>query len=339
MRELIRVENLKKYFPVKKGFLKKIVGYVKAIDGVSFTINKRETLGLVGESGCGKTTLGKTVDRLLVPTEGRIYFDGREITYIQGKKLKETRKDIQIVFQNPKASIDPRMTIADVIGEPLKEHGLVKDKKELKERVLELIREVALEEEHLSRFRHALSGGQLQRITIARTLAMGPKVIVLDEPTSALDVSVQAKILKLLKKLQKEHNLTYLFISHDLAVISVISDRIAVMYLGKIVELADAKRIFNSPMHPYTWALLSSNPGLIPKHKPKRIILKGEIPSPINPPLGCRFHPRCPFAKDICKKEEPPPLTEVKKGHFVRCYFPHLAQKEWAPFLKEKLTH
>jgi len=339
MGGLIQVENLKKYFPVKKGFLKRIVGYVKAIDGVSFIVNKGETLGLVGESGCGKTTLGRTVDRLLVPTEGRIYFDGREITHIQGKKLKETRKDIQIVFQNPKASIDPRMTIADVIGESLKEHSLVKDEKELKERVLELIREVGLEEEHLSRFRHAFSGGQLQRITIARTLAMGPKVIVLDEPTSALDVSVQAKILKLLKKLQKEHNLTYLFISHDLAVISVISDRIAVIYLGKIVELTDTKRIFNSPMHPYTWALLSSNPGLIPKHKPKRIILKGEIPSPINPPSGCRFHPRCPFAKDICKKGEPPPFTEVKKGHFVRCYFPYLAQKEWAPFLKEKLTH
>ncbi|HUU50968.1 MAG TPA: oligopeptide/dipeptide ABC transporter ATP-binding protein [Nitrospinota bacterium] len=339
MGGLIQVENLKKYFPVKKGFLKRIVGYVKAIDGVSFIVNKGETLGLVGESGCGKTTLGRTVDRLLVPTEGRIYFDGREITHIQGKKLKETRKDIQIVFQNPKASIDPRMTIADVIGESLKEHSLVKDEKELKERVLELIREVGLEEEHLSRFRHAFSGGQLQRITIARTLAMGPKVIVLDEPTSALDVSVQAKILKLLKKLQKEHNLTYLFISHDLAVISVISDRIAVIYLGKIVELTDTKRIFNSPMHPYTWALLSSNPGLIPKHKPKRIILKGEVPSPINPPSGCRFHPRCPFAKDICKKGEPPPFTEVKKGHFVRCYFPYLAQKEWAPFLKEKLTH
>ena len=339
MGGLIQVENLKKYFPIKKGFLKRIVGYVKAIDGVSFIVNKGETLGLVGESGCGKTTLGRTVDRLLVPTEGRIYFDGREITHIQGKKLKETRKDIQIVFQNPKASIDPRMTIADVIGESLKEHSLVKDEKELKERVLELIREVGLEEEHLSRFRHAFSGGQLQRITIARTLAMGPKVIVLDEPTSALDVSVQAKILKLLKKLQKEHNLTYLFISHDLAVISVISDRIAVIYLGKIVELTDTKRIFNSPMHPYTWALLSSNPGLIPKHKPKRIILKGEVPSPINPPSGCRFHPRCPFAKDICKKGEPPPFTEVKKGHFVRCYFPYLAQKEWAPFLKEKLTH
>jgi len=334
MREYIRVESLKKYFPIKKGFLKRIVGYVKAIDGVSFTINKGETLGLAGESGCGKTTLGRTIDRLFVPTEGRIYFDGKDITHIQGKKLKKIRKDIQIVFQNPKASIDPRMIIADVIAEPLKEHGLVKDKKELKERVLELISEVGLKEEHFSRFRHAFSGGQLQRITIARTLAMVPKVIVLDEPTSALDVSVQAKILKLLKKLQKKHNLTYLFISHDLAVISVISDRIAIMYLGKIVELSDTKRVFNSPMHPYTWALLSSHPVLIPKCKPKRIILKGEIPSPINPPSGCRFHPRCPFAKDICKKGEPPPLTEVKKGHFVRCYFPYLAQKEWSAILK-----
>jgi len=336
MKEILRVEGLKKYFPIKRGFLKRTVGYVKAVDGVRFTVNKGETLGIVGESGCGKTTLGRTIIRLLNPTEGKIYFDGKNITNIQGKELKELRKEMQIIFQDYKSAIDPRMTIEDIIAEPLKEHKLVKDKKELRERVLKLITEVGLNEEHLGRFRNAFSGGQLQRIVIARALAVDPKLIIADEPTSALDVSVQAKILKLLKKIQESHGLTYIFISHDLDVVSVISDRVAVMYLGRIVELASTKDIFYSPMHPYTWALLSSNPEPVPRRKPKRIILKGEVPDPSNAPLGCKFHPRCPFSKEICKKEEPP-LIEIKAGHLVRCHFPYAAQEAWMEILEEKL--
>jgi oligopeptide/dipeptide ABC transporter ATP-binding protein len=330
MEKILEITDLKKYF-----LLKKTRGYVKAVDGVNLSIRKGEVLGLVGESGCGKTTLGKTIGRLLRPTGGSIFFKEKDISHIEKKELKLLRKDIQIVFQNPKASIDPRMPIAKIIAEPLTEHRLVKDKKELNERIFELISEVGLKKEHLSRFRHAFSGGQLQRISIARTLAMNPEVIILDEPTSALDVSVQAKILKLLKKLQNEYDLTYIFISHDLAVISVISDRIAVMYLGKIVELADTKEIFDFSMHPYTWALINSNPKPIPRRNPKRILLTGEIPSPINPPSGCSFHPRCQFAQDICRKGEAPPLTEVKKGHFVRCHFPYLAREEWSNFKRK----
>ncbi len=336
MKEILRVENLKKYFPIKRGILKKTVGYIKAVDGVSFALNKRETLGIVGESGCGKTTLGRTIIRVLEPTEGKIYFEGRDITNIQGKALKELRKSMQIIFQDYKSAIDPRMTIEDVITEPLKEHKLVTTKEELRETALKLLKEVGLSEEHLGRFRNEFSGGQLQRIVIARALAVNPKLIIADEPTSALDVSVQAKILKLLKKIQESRDLTYIFISHDLDVVSIISDRVIVMYLGRIVEFAPTQELFYNPLHPYTWALLTSNPEPIPRKKPKRIILRGEVPDPSNMPNGCKFHPRCPFAKDICKKEEPP-LVEIKKGHFVRCHFPFLAQETWGGILEEKL--
>jgi len=333
--EILRVENLKKYFPIKKGFLKKTVGYVKAVDGVSFSVYKGKTLGIVGESGCGKTTLGRTIIRLLKPTAGKIYFNGKDISHIQGRQLKELRKEMQIVFQDYKSSIDPRMTIEDVIAEPLKEHKLVKDKKKLRERVLELLREVGLNEEHLGRFRNEFSGGQLQRIAIARALAVDPKLIIADEPTSALDVSVQAKILKLLKRVQEHRSLTYIFISHDLDVVSLLSDKVAVMYLGRIVEFAPTKELFYNPLHPYTWALLTSNPEPIPRRKPKRIILRGEVPDPSNMPSGCKLSPRCPFAKDICKKEEPP-LVEVKPGHLVRCHYSYAAQEAWAEILEEK---
>lgn len=314
---LVRVEGLKKYFPVGGIIFTK--GWVKAVDNVSFEIRKGETLGLVGESGCGKTTTGKLILKLLQPTAGKVYFDGKDITKLKGRALKEFRRQANIVFQDPYSSLDPRMTVFNIIMEPIRIHKIHVDDPE--EFVIKLLYEVGLNETHLYRYPHEFSGGQRQRIAIARTLALRPKFMVLDEPTSALDVSVQAQILNLLKDLQRKYELTYLFISHNLGVVKYMSNRIAVMYLGKLVELAPAKKLFENPLHPYTKALLSSIPIPDPElaRSKERIRISGEPPSPINPPSGCRFHPRCPHAMDRCRKEEPV-LKEVEKDHFVACW-------------------
>ncbi len=319
---IIDVKNLKKYFPIKRGIvLSKHVGDVKAVDDVSFYIRKGETLGLVRESGCGKSTVARTIIRLLEPIDGQIIFDGIDITKLPSRDLRRIRKDMQIIFQDPYSSLNPRMTVSEIIGEPLKVHGIVKNSKEKEKRVQELLELVGLAPYHATRYPHEFSGGQRQRIGIARALALNPKFIVADEPTSALDVSIRSQIINLMQDLQKEFELTYLFISHDLAVIRHICDRIAVMYLGKIVEIANNDDLYNSPLHPYTQALLSAIPIPDPEiaEKRKRIVLTGDVPSPVNPPSGCRFHPRCPNVMDICSKEEPK-LREIKPGHFVACY-------------------
>lgn len=314
---LVEVRNLKKYFPVK-GLLR-VKGYVKAVDGVSFNIERGTTLGLVGESGSGKTTVGKLILRLLEPTSGSVYYDGRDIFKLKGKDLKEFRRKAQMVFQDPYSSLNPRMTVFQIIMEPVKVHKIKVDDPE--SFVVKLLYRVGLNETHLYRYPHEFSGGQRQRIAIARVLALRPEFIVLDEPTSALDVSVQAQILELLKDLQRDFNLTYLFISHDLGVVRYMSDYIAVMYLGKIVEYGPAEEVFEKPLHPYTQALFSAIPipDPIETRRRKRIKVPGEPPSPINPPSGCRFHPRCPIAKDVCKREEPK-LEEVESGHYVACW-------------------
>ncbi|MEM2110036.1 MAG: ATP-binding cassette domain-containing protein [Candidatus Odinarchaeota archaeon] len=315
---LIRVKNLVKHFPIYGGVILKQIGSVHAVDGVSFEINKRSTLGLVGESGCGKTTAGRCILRLVEPTSGEIYYNGQSIMGFKRKELNMFRCKAQIVFQNPHASLNPRMKIKDILAEPIRIHKLL-PKNEIEGRVLQLINEVALEPSHLIRYPHEFSGGQKQRIVIARALAVNPEFIVLDEPTSALDVSVQAQILNLLMDLQRKFDLTYLFITHNLNICRHISDEIAVMYVGKIVEKAGADELFEEPLHPYTQALLSANPVPDPEAKRSKIILTGEVPSPINPPSGCRFHPRCPKRMDICDKAEPS-YIEVKPGHYVACY-------------------
>jgi oligopeptide transport system ATP-binding protein len=314
---LVEVKNLKKYFPKKRGLFGREKTYVKAVDDVSFTIYKGETLGLVGESGCGKSTTGKMLMRLLDPTEGQILFEGKEISSLNDNQIREMRKEFQMVFQDPYASLNPRMKVGDIISEPLIIHGCPKEKRE--ERVQKLLEVVGLSAYHANRYPHEFSGGQRQRIGIARALAVNPKLIIADEPVSALDVSIQSQILNLLKDLQDEFQLTYLFIAHDLSVVEHISDRVGVMYLGKIVELADKETLFQNPMHPYTKALISAVPIPNPRLKRDRIILKGDIPSPSNPPSGCTFHTRCPFATDICKKEIPK-LREISSGHFVSCH-------------------
>ncbi|RLF19101.1 MAG: oligopeptide ABC transporter ATP-binding protein [Thermoprotei archaeon] len=318
MKPFIEVKNLTKFFPVKALFFTK--GWVRAVDNVSFTIFKGETFGLVGESGCGKTTLGRLLIRLIEPTSGTVYFDGVNIYSLKGKDLREFRKRAQIVFQDPYSSLNPRMVVFDIIAEAI-EATHAKIPINIEDHIVSLLEQVGLSKEHLYRYPHEFSGGQRQRIAIARALAVNPEFIVLDEPTSALDVSVQAQILNLLKDLQKKYGFTYLFISHDLAVVKYMSHRIAVMYLGKIVELARSEELFERPLHPYTQILLSAIPIPDPKivRTRKRLKPKGEPPSPINPPTGCRFHPRCPYAMTKCRVSEPP-LVEIERDHYVACW-------------------
>lgn len=320
---LLEVKNLVKHFPITQGIIfSKKVEAVQAVDDVSFTVNKGETLGLVGESGCGKSTTGRVILRLIEATSGEVRFEGRNILTLNAKEMRELRKDMQIIFQDPYASLNPRMTVGDIIAEPLKIHGLAKGK-ERQKRVQELLEVVGLASYHARRYPHEFSGGQRQRIGIARALAVRPKLIICDEPVSALDVSIQAQVINLLQDLQKEFGLTYLFIAHDLSVVKHISDRVAVMYLGKIVELADKYELFDNAQHPYTQALLSAIPVPDPHYKRERIILQGDVPSPINPPSGCRFHTRCPKVMDICKVQVPESV-EVSPNHWVAC---HLVRK------------
>ncbi len=323
-RPLLDVKSLKKYFPIEAGFLKRVSGFVKAVDDVSLYVNEGETLGLVGESGCGKTTFGRCVLRAIEPTEGQVYFRRSDDTVVDIARLdkvelKELRKEVQMIFQDPYSSLDPRMTILNIVGEPIKSNKIAAGK-ELEERVKELMSVVGLEVKHLKRYPHAFSGGQRQRIGIARALAANPKLIVADEPVSALDVSVQAQILNLLQDLQQEYHLTYLFVAHDLSVIEHISDRVAVMYVGKIVEMAETAELFSHPKHPYTEALLSAAPQPDPEHKMNRIILPGEVANPADPPSGCYFHPRCLYDKKICRREAPV-WEEIAPDHFAACHF------------------
>jgi oligopeptide/dipeptide ABC transporter ATP-binding protein len=316
---LVRVEHLKKYFPVRAGVMQRVVAQVQAVDDVSFTIKKGETLGLVGESGCGKTTVGRTMLRLIEPTAGAAIYNGRNIFELRSRELKALRRDMQIIFQDPYASLDPRLPIGDSVMEGLQIHH-VGTQKERVEIMRETLKKVGLETYHARRFPHEFSGGQRQRIGIARALALRPKFIVCDEPVSALDVSIQSQVLNILKDLQQEFGLTYLFIAHNLSVVEHISDRVAVMYLGKMAELADRDELYRTPLHPYSQALMSAIPVADPKLKRRRLILKGDVPSPLRPPSGCRFHPRCPVAQQICSEKEPP-FREIKPGHFAACHF------------------
>ncbi len=316
---LLEVRNLKKYFPIKGGFLRRTVAEVRAVDDVSFTIKRGETLGLVGESGCGKTTTGRTILRLERATSGEVVFEGQDVMRASGRTLKALRRDMQIIFQDPYASLDPRITIGESVAEGLVIHG-IGTPAERRERVREVLAKVGLSASHMTRFPHEFSGGQRQRIGIARALIMEPKLIVCDEPVSALDVSIQSQVLNLLRSLQREFGLTYLFIAHNLAVVEHISDRVGVMYLGKMVELATSEELFREPLHPYTKALISAIPNPNPFAKRERIVLQGDVPSPINPPSGCRFHPRCWIARAICKEHEPI-FEEKRKGHWVACHF------------------
>jgi oligopeptide/dipeptide ABC transporter ATP-binding protein len=315
---ILEVKDLKKHFPVRKGLLRRTVGHVYAVDGISFSIGEGETLGLVGESGCGKSTAGRAVLRLIEPTSGKIAMTGRDITRLPKKELRPYRRQMQIVFQDPFSSLNPRMTAGDIVGEPLLVHGIGRGK-ERREQVSALFERVGLRPAQMVNYPHQFSGGQRQRIGIARALALGPKLIVGDEPVSALDVSIQAQVINLLQDLQRERKLSYLFISHNLAVVEHISHRIAVMYLGRIVEYADTRSIFTRPQHPYTEALLSAVPVPDPSVKREKRLVQGDVPSPVNPPAGCHFHTRCPYAVARCKTESPS-LREIAPGHRVSCH-------------------
>ncbi len=319
-QDLVEVKNLVKYFPVYEGVLRRHVADVKAVDDVSFTIKQGETLSLVGESGCGKTTVSQTMLRLIEPTSGQAFFRGENIFDASGQELKELRRKIQIIFQDPYTSLDPRISVGEAIGEGLKIHN-IGDPKQRFDLVLSAMKQVGLEDYHANRYPHEFSGGQRQRIGIARALVMIPEFLILDEPVSALDVSIQAQVLNILKDLQTQMGLTYMFVAHNLAVVEHISDRVAVMYLGRIAEIAPRDDLFRLPLHPYTRALMSAIPIPDPAHKPQRTILPGDVPSPLNPPSGCRFHPRCPIARLAHCSVEEPELRELQPGHWVACHY------------------
>jgi oligopeptide transport system ATP-binding protein len=316
---LLEVKNLKKYFPIKGGIFSKTVGHVQAVDGISFSLLPGETVGLVGESGCGKSTAARAILRLIEPSSGEVFFEGEDILKLGKKPMRSLRRQMQIIFQDPYASLNPRMTVASIVGEPLEIHKIAKGR-EKEEKVANILEKVGLRPEHMRRYPHEFSGGQRQRIGIARALALNPKLIIGDEPVSALDVSIQAQVINLLEDLQQEFNLTYLIIAHDMSVVEHISDRVAVMYLGKIVEMSTDRELYQNPSHPYTEALLSAVPRPDPTIKKQRIILPGDVPSPINPPSGCRFHTRCLYAKADCKTVEPQ-LQDIGSSHYVACHY------------------